>query len=1093
MKATLQMLYAGIISCVMILFTAQAATAQVDPDDPFRGNYLLGQSSEIVVLSGGNGTATLRILDANGDITNGGISQVNSQSVAAPWGIHGTSEQVDLLTGDFNTDGFTDFLGVWPGPDSTVILYLPEMDSETFSWTSAAQLTVQSDGFPKLREVTTDGLKGWVRAVTGQFDDDTEPEIVVAYWSYNDDPAGDPIQIIVYDTDGTLVPSPRASISNRLMTAFTATAAENLREGNRFDIATGDFDWDGTDEIVLFSVEPGEESGGEFGWKLVGSIYDFEEDALVEVGSNTVTQGAGALFERSTNSNDIIERMSITTGDFDGDFKDDIAAGIFLGHKSASSGSINVYSFEVDSDLSTITGKDRQFFRSFNGSTGWPLSITGADVNLDGRDEIIHASQSSVRIYEPNEDLIIGSDKEFISLNTSDFSQLHRTVALTDVDIADSDSLFMEFVTVDNSTISVWQNRTDTDDFSIEGNSGEQTASVAGPGLAVAVGDFDGDAVRLGPPTRQTVTDITQPLVVLNAPPIHFDVIDGTIYDINECYDEDFRINCEHRSVYENASSTEMEVSTQVNSDWGVSKSLEAEVGVDFEFVSASVKGKLEREYGEGFSNVQGSSETITVKVTSDAIEDDRIYATVSNYDILEYPVYANNEHSGSVVAVVPKLKGLESLQNTWIGSKSGNARDYLSDHEVGNIFSYRETTNLPEGAVFFGNGGFEGGGGDTWELSGTSTQTWELRFSSQDITEREHSANQRVSRSLEGTVSAGFGPVSASLTATVSDTYGDEQISTHRTTVREESALIVEFGTVDVSILGTKTYTVSPYVYWSSQGALVLDYAVSPDVSAGVPSWWEENYSIPDLSMHLPWRYDEEKGIGSTNPELQREETRDIIFDPARPVQGEEVDIHARIQNYSLVDNFDPTTVKFYLGDPRTGGTLIQDRDGVSQFDIPRINSRESVVVSLEGWTVPGDADRDTRIYVSIDEGNSITEVHENNNIGWALVNPNFGTSTGIEDGNYSEAPNRIQLDQNYPNPFNPSTAITYHLSNAQDVTLRVYDILGRQVAELVNQHQTAGEHRVDFDASHLSSGMYLYRLSSESFSETKQMLLLK
>ena len=165
----------------------------------------------------------------------------------------------------------------------------------------------------------------------------------------------------------------------------------------------------------------------------------------------------------------------------------------------------------------------------------------------------------------------------------------------------------------------------------------------------------------------------------------------------------------------------------------------------------------------------------------------------------------------------------------------------------------------------------------------------------------------------MEANVSGGFGPFRASLTGKVSDEYNNEQISTHKTTVRNESALLVEFGTIDASILGNKTYTVSPFVYWDSNGALVLDYAVSPDVSAGVPSWWEEKYgSQPDLTMNLPWRYDQEKGIGSTNPQLQKEETRDIIFDPLLPEPGETVTISARIQNYSLLDNFTPVRSGF-------------------------------------------------------------------------------------------------------------------------------------------------------------------------------------
>jgi hypothetical protein len=609
----------------------------------------------------------------------------------------------------------------------------------------------------------------------------------------------------------------------------------------------------------------------------------------------------------------------------------------------------------------------------------------------------------------------------------------------------------------------------------------------------MATGDFDGDAVRLGPPSRQTVTDITQPLVILNAPPIHYDIIDGVAFDINKCFDADFRINCEHRSIYENATNRESEVTTQISSDWGVSQSIEAEAGVDFKFVQASVKGSLGRKYGEGFSNVEGSTETVSVKVTSDAIEEDRIYATISNYDILEYPVYADNTRQGSVVAVVPQLKGLESLQNTWMGSKSGNARDYIPNHEVGNILSYRSRATLPPGAEFFGDGSFEGGGGDTWELSGNATQTWELRFGSENISQRENSAFQQVSRSLEANVSGNYGPFRASLTASVSDEYNDQQISTHRTTVQQESALMVEFGTIDASILGTKTYTVSPFVYWASNGALVLDYAVSPDMSSGVASWWMETYgNTPDLTMNLPWKYDQEKGIGSTDPELQKEETRDIIFSPMRPLAGEEVTISARIQNYSLRDLFSPVTVRFYLGDPRGGGELLSNSDGKSVFEIPEIRQRDNAVVSLEGWLMPDGLNRDSKIYVVIDEEDVVDEVHENNNIAWALVNPALGTATSNEDIT-SERPNRHRLYQNYPNPFNPTTTIGFDLGKSGSVLLEVYDVTGRRVAKLINEPMSAGYHTVQFDGSRLSSGVYFYRLTTDNFIQTRQLVLVK
>lgn len=85
------------------------------------------------------------------------------------------------------------------------------------------------------------------------------------------------------------------------------------------------------------------------------------------------------------------------------------------------------------------------------------------------------------------------------------------------------------------------------------------------------------------------------------------------------------------------------------------------------------------------------------------------------------------------------------------------------------------------------------------------------------------------------------------------------------------------------------------------------------------------------------------------------------------------------------------------------------------------------------------------------------------------------------------------IRLDQNYPNPFNPSTTISYNLAQNSNVSLDVYDLMGRKVATLVNGKQSAGEQSINFDASNLASGVYIYRLSTGNQVLTKKMILLK
>jgi len=83
--------------------------------------------------------------------------------------------------------------------------------------------------------------------------------------------------------------------------------------------------------------------------------------------------------------------------------------------------------------------------------------------------------------------------------------------------------------------------------------------------------------------------------------------------------------------------------------------------------------------------------------------------------------------------------------------------------------------------------------------------------------------------------------------------------------------------------------------------------------------------------------------------------------------------------------------------------------------------------------------------------------------------------------------------LHQNYPNPFNPSTKISYSVNNAGYVSLEVYNMLGKRVARLVNEIQSAGSHTATFDATGMPSGVYYYKLQAGAYSETKKMLLIK
>ena len=91
------------------------------------------------------------------------------------------------------------------------------------------------------------------------------------------------------------------------------------------------------------------------------------------------------------------------------------------------------------------------------------------------------------------------------------------------------------------------------------------------------------------------------------------------------------------------------------------------------------------------------------------------------------------------------------------------------------------------------------------------------------------------------------------------------------------------------------------------------------------------------------------------------------------------------------------------------------------------------------------------------------------------------------------NQIPGSHILYQNYPNPFNPKTIINYELGIRNFVSLKIYDVLGNEVAELVNEKQNAGSYSVEFDGSGIASGVYFYRLETNNFSEIKKMILIK
>jgi hypothetical protein len=271
------------------------------------------------------------------------------------------------------------------------------------------------------------------------------------------------------------------------------------------------------------------------------------------------------------------------------------------------------------------------------------------------------------------------------------------------------------------------------------------------------------------------------------------------------------------------------------------------------------------------------------------------------------------------------------------------------------------------------------------------------------------------------------------------------------------------------------------------------VDYAVRPELApqGGTETWWQVNYShLADPAFILPWRYDPEKGF-TLEDEAKRQQTKDLVFLPSNPKDGDIILIRARVHNFSLIPTPGPMSVKFYIGDPDNGGTHIIGTQGEEQvLTEAAIPARGSQLVEMH-WQIPAGLPTYPRIYAVIDEAHSLTEIHEDNNKSWAILQKS--TSTGIPAETETSLPLSYTLKQNHPNPFNPITLIEFSIPVAQKVRLDIFNMLGERVNTVINANLQAGAHAYRFDARNLASGIYYYRITTKNFVQTRKMILLR
>ncbi|MCZ6702546.1 MAG: T9SS type A sorting domain-containing protein, partial [Ignavibacteria bacterium] len=175
-----------------------------------------------------------------------------------------------------------------------------------------------------------------------------------------------------------------------------------------------------------------------------------------------------------------------------------------------------------------------------------------------------------------------------------------------------------------------------------------------------------------------------------------------------------------------------------------------------------------------------------------------------------------------------------------------------------------------------------------------------------------------------------------------------------------------------------------------------------------------------------------------------------------------------------------------WYSGDPETdiGWISVIDTDyRILVHTGPFVLEENKPITIIIGYTI-GQGDSPL---------NSVTVGKEVSAFVQQFYQSNFNDNIlPVKEGN-NLIVDEFKLFQNYPNPFNPSTRIQYVISSRQIVSLKVYDVLGNEIAAVVNEEKPAGSYEVEFNATSLPSGIYFYKLQAGSFVETKKMILLK
>jgi hypothetical protein len=1127
-------------TCLLLCCTINAQLAI----DPVKRVYKIGGSSEIFISHSDGTHARHGVLDISTALDN--ITGAEEPQIR-----HLDRMKTASATGDFNGDGAGNVVTVTANDEGGIRISIPLIGDDL-----------------KISEIKeydlTEQIHTRVRIISGNFDGDQQDEFAICY----DLPDGT-MTIALFKTDSELNIEQLASFKGDISYIFLIGAgtggigAGTSYYDSNFDIAAGDMDGDGIDEIVM--VRNKRLPDWQNNPKAFLSRYDlyilkYDPDAenltIHKKSENLLTENkVDATFY--SNMTSVINEMRIACGDLNNDGRDEVVVGwsfyyshyreeyctnYFMGICTSHAWR---YYFQNMTFLNTFKlsgdGFDQTTFMENFQNISLPRNSMGTTKGT-ARQHIAMTLKCE-QIHPPGRAVVLVNCAEWIHVFRKDGNDMLQKIVKVEplsghhLNIQGNEAFAVADLNPDTAAldftkevIMLQSDRTPRQQLDIRYN-GKTSMAIAsmggihadiiktGPALDLPfisaenievstflAGDFDlsdAEVFFVGTPVITLVENLLQPIVILNSPPVHFDVFGGEVFDLCNAYTggtPPFHAKYITKTTGGNTTSITVDKGYGISSDF---RAYAMSGGTGFE---ASVQANWEK----GSSFYRANTQIKTIEEEKTIYTEDFVLRSSMNYNYYKYPVYDRNGEKLGDIAVLNPVS--PNFIFAWESANDWTHPSYVFNHEPGNILSYKQSiksqdfstspspfiphiyNNVP--VHHTGDGSFKftfdkiSSGEDSYSLSGGVGASLFTKIGI-ETTAQLSLTYMGIGGSLASDVRIG-------VSSEISAYYHNSTLSTHSTELRNTFQVEGTIGRLAQRFDATARYNITPYIYRSQSGALVLDYMVSIPENM---SWWKPYRDNFDLAFILPWRYATEKG--SENVTVSRKQkTSDIQFYPPIARAGDTVVIIARVHNFSLKTFDDILKVDFYLGDPADGGVKLTDINGVTGSSRPStmiygatdaIHDREEYLTFI--WEIPDTVSCSPRIYGVIDPENVYTEIHKNNNVGWNMLN-----IYDCQDCKYAETithAEKIHAGQPkfiaYPNPFSSHCQIRFSLPRPENVQIDLYNLTGHKVAIVTSQWYDSGEHEVGLNAENLATGVYILRISAGSYSEVTRLMLVR